>query len=94
MPYRFNHMELTFPPGGLDEATRRDIAAFYGEMFGWSGFDVELFDQKNFLLAGDDASQSFILLAGGRRTPAEVPVEVDGDEGLAAVVLGVMAVTP
>jgi hypothetical protein len=38
--------------------------------------------------------ESFILLAGGRRTPAEVPVEVDGDEGLAAVVLGVMAVTP
>ena len=39
MPYRFNHMELTFPRGGLDEATRRDIAAFYGEMFGWSGMD-------------------------------------------------------
>ena len=38
--------------------------------------------------------ESFILLAGGRRTPAEVPVEVDGDEGLAVVVLGVMAVTP
>jgi len=38
--------------------------------------------------------ESFILLAGGRRTPAEVPVEVDGDEGLAVVVLGAMAVTP
>ena len=32
-------------------------------MFGWRGVDVELFDQKNFLLAGDDGSQSFILLA-------------------------------
>ena len=39
---RFNHMELTFPPGGLDETTRRDIAAFYGEMFGWAGTDVVL----------------------------------------------------
>jgi hypothetical protein len=56
-------MELTFPKGALDDATRRDIAAFYGEMFGWSGFDVELFEQRNFLLAGDDGAQHFILLA-------------------------------
>ena len=63
MPHRFNHMELTFPKGALDDATRRDIAAFYGEMFGWSGFDVELFEQRNFLLAGDDGAQHFILLA-------------------------------
>ena len=63
MPRRFNHMELTFPKGALDTATRKDIAAFYGEMFGWSGFDVELFGQRNFLLAGDDGAQHFILLA-------------------------------
>ncbi len=63
MPHRFNHMELTFPRGALDDDARRDIAAFYGEMFGWSGFDVELFGQRNFLLAGDDGAQHFILLA-------------------------------
>jgi len=63
MPYRFNHMELTFPRGALDADTRRDISAFYGEMFGWNGFDVELFHQTNFLLAGDDQAQHFILLA-------------------------------
>ncbi len=63
MPHRFNHMELTFPKGALDDATRRDIAAFYGEMFNWPGFDVELFEKRNFLLTGDDASQHFILLA-------------------------------
>jgi hypothetical protein len=51
------------PARALDDATRKDIGAFYGEMFGWSGFDVELFDQTNFLLAGDDGSQHFILLA-------------------------------
>ena len=67
MPHRFNHMELTFPPGGLDEATRRDIAAFYGEMFGWSGMDVVLFDKVNFLLTGDDGSQHFILLAEAKK---------------------------
>ena len=63
MPHRFNHMELTFPRGALDTAARKDIAAFYGEMFGWSGFDVELFNQRNFILTGTDESQSFILLA-------------------------------
>jgi hypothetical protein len=56
-------MELTFPRGALDTATRKDIAAFYGEMFGWSGFDVELFNQTNFILTGDDGAQHFILLA-------------------------------
>jgi hypothetical protein len=63
MPKRFNHMELTFPRGALDDAARRDIGAFYNEMFGWHGFDVELFGQRNFLLAGEDGAQHFILLA-------------------------------
>ena len=67
MPHRFNHMELTFPPGGFDADTRRDIAAFYGEMFGWSGTDVVLFDKVNFLLTGDDGSQHFILLAEAKK---------------------------
>jgi hypothetical protein len=63
MAKRFNHMELTFARGSLDAAARADIAAFYGEMFGFRGFDVELFNQTNFLLAGEDAAQHFILLA-------------------------------
>ena len=63
MPHRFNHMELTFPKGTLDDAARRDIGAFYNEMFGWNGFDVELFKQTNFILTGTDESQHFILLA-------------------------------
>jgi len=67
MPRRFNHMELTVPPGTLDAAMRRDLAAFYGEMFDWSGMDVVLFDKTNFLLTGDDASQSFILVAEAKK---------------------------
>jgi hypothetical protein len=63
MPHRFNHMELTFPRGALDDAARKDIGAFYGEMFGWTGIDVELFNQKNFLLLAPDQSNDFILLA-------------------------------
>jgi hypothetical protein len=77
MAKRFNHMELTFPRGALDATVRADIAAFYGEMFGWHGFDVELFDQKNFLLAGDDGSQSFILLA-----EADKPMQAPGYDHL------------
>ena len=33
---RFNHMELTFPTGALDQATRDEIAEFYGDVFGWA----------------------------------------------------------
>jgi len=74
---RFNHMELTFERGTLDDERRRDIAAFYGEMFGWSGFDVELFDQRNFLLAADDGAQHFILLA-----EADEPMRAPGYDHL------------
>jgi hypothetical protein len=77
MPFRFNHMELTFARGALDDAARRDIGAFYGEMFGWSGFDVELFGQRNFLLAADDGAQHFILLA-----EADEPMRAPGYDHL------------
>jgi hypothetical protein len=77
MPHRFNHMELTFPRGALDDATRRDIGAFYGEMFGWSGVDVELFEQRNFILTGDDGAQHFILLA-----EADKPMSAPGYDHL------------
>ncbi len=77
MPTRFNHMELTFPRGALDDATRRDIHAFYNEMFGWNGMDVELFDQTNFLLAADDGAQHFILLA-----EADKPMQSPGYDHL------------
>jgi hypothetical protein len=67
MPHRFNHMELTVEPGSLDDDARRDIAAFYGEMFNWTGRDQELFGKRNFLLLGEDGSQHFILLAESER---------------------------
>jgi hypothetical protein len=77
MAKRFNHMELTFPRGALDDVTRKEIADFYGEMFGWNGFDVELFDQRNFLLAADDGAQHFILLA-----EADEPMQAPGYDHL------------
>lgn len=38
--------------------------------------------------------ESFVVLAGGRRTPPEGAVEVGGDQGLARRILAGMAVTP
>ena len=67
---RFNHMELTFPPGTLDESFRGDIAAFYGELFGWESSDVEVVGQNCQYLRIDDGQ--FMLLAESER-PMQSP---------------------
>jgi hypothetical protein len=59
---RFNHMELTFERGTLDEIFRKEVDAFYGDVFGWNGIDTEVVGQlTHILLAGDRGD--FILLA-------------------------------
>ena len=58
---RFNHMELTFPVGSLDEKMRADIKSFYGDVLGWNTLDLPLLDQLTYYLSPDDGQ--FILLA-------------------------------
>jgi hypothetical protein len=59
---RFNHMELTFAPGTLDDVVRKEIDAFYTDVFGWTGLDTEVVGQLcHILLSGDNGD--FILLA-------------------------------
>jgi hypothetical protein len=59
---RFNHMEITFPVGTLDDAFRKEVDAFYGDVFGWTGVDTEVVGQLcHVMLAGDNGD--FILLA-------------------------------
>lgn len=58
---RFNHMELTLPPGTLDRRFRDDVARFYGELFGWTQMDVDLLGQSCLYLQVDDGQ--FLLLA-------------------------------
>ena len=58
---RFNHMELTLPPGDL-ERERDAIVAFYDEVFGFNAIDVPLFDTAGLLLATDDEVSQFLLL--------------------------------
>jgi hypothetical protein len=57
---RFDHMELTFAPGSLDEATRSAIDTFYGGLLGWRCSPYELFGQRGHLLVPDDGQ--FLLL--------------------------------
>ena len=58
---RFNHMELTFGRGGLDEDTRADINRFYGDIFNWRCAPYELFGQLGHIMLPPDGDQ-FILL--------------------------------
>lgn len=65
MPLRFNHMELTLPPGRLDE-TRADISEFYGDLFGWSTSDTPILGQIGLLIRTDEATSQFILVTEQR----------------------------
>jgi hypothetical protein len=59
---RFNHMELTFPVGTLDDVFRKEVDMFYGDVFGWTGVDTEVVGQLcHVMLAGSNGD--FILLA-------------------------------
>ena len=63
---RFNHMELTLPPGVLSER-RREIAAFYGDLFGWESLDVPIVGQLGLLLRTDPETSQFILVTEQRK---------------------------
>jgi hypothetical protein len=61
MPARFNHMELTLPVGELD-AHRKEIAEFYGDLFGWEALDIPILGQQGLLLRTDPETSQFILV--------------------------------
>lgn len=63
---RFNHMELTLPEGVLSER-RREIAAFYGDLFGWESLDVPIVGQLGLLLRTDPETSQFILVTEQRK---------------------------
>ena len=62
---RFNHMELTFPPGTLTPEFRARVDEFYGGIFGFKGIDTEVVGQLcHILLSGEG---QFLLLAEGEK---------------------------
>ena len=66
MPARFNHMELTLPVGALG-ASRKEIAGFYGDLFGWNAVDVPILGQLGLLLRTDPETSQFILVTEQKR---------------------------
>lgn len=65
MPLRFNHMELTVPIGMLKKE-RENIAAFYGEIFGFTCIEVpmvELDVPDKYLISTDHEFSQFFFLA-------------------------------
>lgn len=59
---RFNHMELTMPPGSLSEQARAEICAFYADVFEFDALEVPLFGEKGLLLRTDAETSQFLLL--------------------------------
>ena len=52
---RFDHMELTIPVGSLTATLRQEIDDFYGSIFGWSGFDIDVAGRPcRLLMCGSD----------------------------------------
>ena len=72
MTLRFNHMELTLPPGALDAETRSEIKRFYGEVFGWNAIDVPILGQEGLLLRTDEETSQFLLIVESKK-PVSVP---------------------
>ena len=58
---RFNHMELTLPPGHLDR-DRQEIATFYHEIFDFECFDIPIFGQQGLLMRTDPETSQFLLV--------------------------------
>jgi hypothetical protein len=59
--FRFNHMELTLPEGGL-ERDREAIRTFYGEVFDFDALDVPILGQTGLLLRTDEETSQFLLV--------------------------------
>jgi hypothetical protein len=63
-------MELTVPVGTLTTTRREEIDAFYGSIFGWSGFDIDVAGRPCRLLTC--GSDHFIQLLESER-PMQSP---------------------
>ena len=81
MALRFNHMELTLPPGALDAEARSEIKRFYGEVFGWNALDVPILGQEGLLLRTDADTSQFVLVVESKK-----PVSVPGYDHLGFII--------
>lgn len=61
---RFNHVAMTVPADLLGEDGRRDIVAFYSEVFGWQELPTETLDRQRLVLSAYSYDQFVFLIAG------------------------------
>jgi len=60
---RFNHVALSVPADLLGADGRRDIVAFYSEVFGWGELPTETVDRKKLVLGAYRIDQFVFLIA-------------------------------
>jgi hypothetical protein len=60
---RFNHVALSVPADLLNERGRRDLVAFYSEVFGWQEYPTETIDRKRLVLGAYAVDQFVFLIA-------------------------------
>jgi hypothetical protein len=60
---RFNHVAMSVPADLLDEDGRRDIVAFYSEVFGWQELPTETIDRKRLVMSAYSYDQFVFLIA-------------------------------
>lgn len=60
---RFNHVAMSVPRELLAEEGRRDIVAFYSEVFGWQELPTETVDGQRLILSAYSYDQ-FVFLIG------------------------------
>jgi len=69
---RFNHVAISVPAELLDEAGRRDLLAFYGDVFGWDEMPTLTRDRELFVLRCW-SNEQFVYLSAAKdplRCPA------------------------
>jgi hypothetical protein len=58
---RFNHVAMSVPADLLGEEGRKDLCAFYNEVFGWNELPTETVDRKK-LVFGVHTIEQFVFL--------------------------------
>lgn len=72
-PARFNHVAMSLAPDQLDEAGRRAILDFYGEVFGWVEAPGMTIDRRRLVLMCGRYDQFVFLIADEHDAPMRAP---------------------
>jgi len=60
---RFNHVAMSMPAEALNAEGRREILAFYSEVFGWQELPTETIDRRRLVLSVYRLDQFVFLIA-------------------------------